>query len=102
MLRSMLLTTALATLALPAAAPAAGNLTIPRLAHRPGIRIWTSHGEVYQRGERVRVYYRTERDAYVTLLRVDTDGRVRVLYPREPFEDNLSYGGPPSPGGGSP
>jgi hypothetical protein len=59
----------------------------------PGIRIWTSHGEVYQQGERVRVYFRTERDAFVTILRVDTDGRLRMLYPRQPWEDNLVRGG---------
>jgi len=59
----------------------------------PGIRLWTSHSEVYSRGERVRVFFRTEQNAYVTILRVDTDGRVRVLFPREPWEDNAVRGG---------
>ena len=59
----------------------------------PGIRLWTSHGEVYNRGERVRVFFRTEQDAFVTILRVDTDGRVRVLFPREPWEDSAVRGG---------
>lgn len=59
----------------------------------PGIRLWTSHGEVYRRGERVRIFFRTEQDAYVTIFRVDTDGRVRVLFPREPWEDNYVRGG---------
>ncbi len=37
--------------------------------------------------------FQTEQDGYVTVLRVDTDGRVRVLFPREPWEDNLARGG---------
>jgi hypothetical protein len=59
----------------------------------PGVRIWTDHGEVYRRGERVQVFFRTEHDAYVTVLRVDTDGRVRVLFPRDPGDPNLAHGG---------
>jgi hypothetical protein len=59
----------------------------------PGIRLWTSHGEVYRRGEHVRVFFRTEQDAHVTIFRVDTDGRVRVLFPREPWEENYVRGG---------
>jgi hypothetical protein len=63
-------------------------------AHQaPGVRIWTNHGEVYQPTERVQVFFRTERDAYVTVLRVNTDGRVRVLFPREPGDPNLTRGG---------
>src|SRR5512140_3346852 len=55
---------------------------------RPGIRLWTTEDDVYRRGDRVHVYFRTERDAYVTIFRVDTDGRVRVIYPRDPSDDN--------------
>ena len=43
--------------------------------------------------ERVQVFFRTERDAYVTVLRVDTDGRVRVLFPPAPGDPNLARGG---------
>ena len=59
----------------------------------PGIRIWTDHGEVYRRAERFQVYFRTEHDAYVTVLRVDTDGRVHVLFPLNPGDPNLARGG---------
>ena len=78
MLRTMLLTAALSAFALPLTAGTGPRVLPPHGAVRPGIRIWTSHGEVYQRGERVRLYYRTERDAFVTILRVDTDARVLV------------------------
>jgi uncharacterized protein DUF4384 len=59
----------------------------------PGVRLWISGQDLVRRGDRVRLFYRVERDAYVTVLRVDTDGRVRVLFPRSPMEDNYAYGG---------
>jgi hypothetical protein len=39
------------------------------------------------------VFFQTDQDAFVTVLRVDTDGRVRVLFPRAPWEDNFARGG---------
>jgi len=62
---------------------------------RPKIELWTNRGDaaVYTRGERVRLYFRLDQDAYVTIFRVDTDGRVRVLFPRDPWEDNFARGG---------
>jgi hypothetical protein len=61
---------------------------------RPKVEVWTNRGDdPYTTGQAVRVYFQTEQDAYVTLLRVDTDGRVRVLFPREPWEDNFARGG---------
>jgi hypothetical protein len=76
------------------------TIATPRLpAHaafavRPRIEVWSSHGDaVYKRGQGVRVYVRADQDAFVTLFRVDTDGRVRVLFPRDPWEDNFVRGG---------
>jgi len=62
---------------------------------RPQIELWTNRGDaaVYTRGDRVRVYFKLDRDAFVTIFRVDTDGRVRVLFPRDPWEDNFARGG---------
>jgi hypothetical protein len=78
-----------------AAPPAAGqSAPADSGAHQPpGVHIWTNQAEAYQHAERVQVFFRTERDAYVTVLRVDTDGRVRVLFPREPGDPNLAHGG---------
>jgi hypothetical protein len=57
---------------------------------RPRVEVWTNRGEdVSMRGDRVRVFVRADRDAFVTVFRVDTDGRVRVLFPREPWEDTF-------------
>src|SRR5712664_1619426 len=63
--------------------------------YRPRIELWTNRGDaaVYTRGERVRLYFRLDQDAYVTIFRVDTDGRIRVLFPRDPWEDNFARGG---------
>src|SRR5213595_2034288 len=63
--------------------------------YRPKIELWTNKGDaaVYTRGDRVRLYFRLDQDAYVTIFRVDTDGRVRVLFPRDPWEDNFAHGG---------
>jgi hypothetical protein len=95
-MRRILMT--LATLsALAAPAPADGVRSDPWRAalHRasPGIRVWTSRGDLFNRGDRVRVFFRTEYDAHVTIFRVDTDGRVRVLFPRDPNDDNWIPGG---------
>src|SRR5260370_5751728 len=62
---------------------------------RPKVELWTNRGEaaVYTRGDHVRLYFRIDQDAYVTIFRVDTDGRVRVLFPRDPWEDNFARGG---------
>lgn len=60
---------------------------------RPKVSVWTNSTDPYQRGDRVRVYVSAETDAYVTVLRVDTDGRIRMLYPIEPWQDNFVRGG---------
>jgi hypothetical protein len=62
--------------------------------YRPRVEVWTNRGDdPYHTGQRARVYLRADRDGFVTLFRVDTDGRVRVLYPRMPWDDNYVRGG---------
>jgi hypothetical protein len=62
--------------------------------YRPRVEVWTDRGDdPYHSGQSARVHFRADRDAYVTILRVDTDGRVRVLFPRQPWEDNFARGG---------
>lgn len=63
-------------------------------SERPKIEVWTSRGDdPYATGDVVRVFFKTEQDAYVTLLRVDTDGRIHILFPRDPWGDNFARGG---------
>jgi hypothetical protein len=40
------------------------------------------------RGTPAKLYLRTDRGAYVTVFRADTEGRLSVLYPERPWEDN--------------
>jgi hypothetical protein len=94
------LTLALAALTATAApAPAtAPNDLIARWVRasstdRPRINIWLNRDDVYNRGDRARVYFKSDRDAYVTIVRIDTDGRMRVLFPIDPWEDNFARGG---------
>lgn len=84
----------------PGSATAPGPIELGRIASwiratdRQRISLWTSKDEnPYQRGDDARVYFKAETDGYVTVLRVDTDGRIRVLFPREPWEDNFARGG---------
>ncbi len=70
---------------------------VPRIAadavYRPKVEVWTDNGnDPYRSGDGVNVHIRADQDAYVTVIRVDTDGRVRVLFPREPWEDNFVRG----------
>src|SRR5881628_3872203 len=61
--------------------------------YRPRVEVWTSRGDdPYTSRQPVRVYFRAEQDAFVTIFRVDTDGRVQTLFPREPWEDNFARG----------
>lgn len=56
----------------------------------PEARIWLDRGDepVVQRGDRVRIYYRSSVDAYVAIFQIDTDGSVSLLHPRSPDEDH--------------
>jgi hypothetical protein len=61
----------------------------------PEARIWLDRGDdpLLQRGDRVRIYYRTAADAYVAVFHIDTDGSVRLLNPRAPEDETFTRGG---------
>ncbi len=74
---------------IPPARPATAD-TLPPTAHRVAaarVAVWSDRDEPYRRGEGARVYIRVDEPSYVTVFRVDTDGRLRVLFPREPWSD---------------
>jgi uncharacterized protein DUF4384 len=52
------------------------------------VTLWTDRDAPYPRGSAARVYLRVDQPAHVLVFRVDTDGRIRVLFPREPWGDN--------------
>ena len=55
-------------------------------------RIWLDRGvdPVVAPGDRVRIYYRTDADAYLAIFQIDTDGTTRMLYPRSPTENHYA------------
>ncbi|MBA3658556.1 MAG: DUF4384 domain-containing protein [Gemmatimonadales bacterium] len=93
------------------ASPACQPDRSPALLSGPGARaesriiVWTDRESPYRRGERARIFVEALDRAYVTVLRVDTDGRVRVIFPSDPWgaarlrpgrtvELSVSRGGP--------
>jgi hypothetical protein len=53
----------------------------------PPIRVWfNSHGD-YGYADRAKVYAKAAHDGYLIVLRADAGGRVRVLYPLDPEDD---------------
>ena len=51
----------------------------------PAIDLWLDRLD-FVFGDRIRPYFASEPRAYVTIVRVTTDGELRVLYPRRPSE----------------
>ena len=81
--------------ALIAALALGPSLTHPAAHRGPGrdgkgrVQVWTENGnDPYRTGDQARVFIRGEEDAYITVFRVDTDGRIQVLFPRAPWMDN--------------
>jgi len=74
---------------------------VPALAQEGGFeapleaRVWFDRGDdpVVQRGERLRVYYRTSTDAFTAIFRIDTDGRVQLIHPSNPGASGVTEGG---------
>jgi hypothetical protein len=69
-----------------------GYISYTRVQAAPEPRIWLDRGvdQVLSAGDRVRIYYRTDVDAYVAILQIDTDGTTRMLYPRYPTENHYA------------
>ena len=65
------------------------------------ISVWTDRDDPYARGEAADVFLNVDEPSDIAVFRVDTDGRIRVLFPREPWSDTcvrergeLQVGGP--------
>jgi len=82
--------TALLLLALPAVAvPGA----MPVASQDPPFRVWFNSDGEYVYGDRAKVYAKSAHDAYLIVLRADGAGRVRVLFPLEPGDNQRITGG---------
>ena len=61
-------------------------------ADDPPVRVELNH-EQFTRGDRARVYVETVQDGHLVVLHADPDGRVRVLFPLDPSDDDFVRGG---------
>jgi hypothetical protein len=79
----------LSTILVPASGPAHSLVGAPQFAP---VKVWLSERDGVTRGDKIRVYVRTEVDGFLTVLHVEPDGRVRVLFPLDPGDDNFVRG----------
>lgn len=63
------------------------------LAQAPAIRLDLSSGGQYVTGDRVEVAVQAADDGYLLVTQVDPGGRIRVLFPLDPTDDNYIRGG---------
>ena len=59
------------------------------------VSVWLDRDEddIYQRGDEQRVTFQTNEDAYAVVYRIDTEGLVTVLWPRDRLDDGFVFGG---------
>ena len=76
---------------LPLSNPATNDTAVHAPARPPvaagRVAVWSDRDDPYDRGDAARVYLSAPQAAHVAVFRVDTDGRIRVLFPREPWGD---------------
>ncbi|HEX5005125.1 MAG TPA: DUF4384 domain-containing protein, partial [Gemmatimonadales bacterium] len=59
----------------------------------PPITVSLNQSGQYSRGEYAQVQFRAAADGYVLILQADENGRIRVLFPIDPGDDNYIRGG---------
>ncbi len=58
------------------------------------VEIWTDHDDdEYYEGDRVKFNYRVSRDAFVAIYSIDSKGRLNLLFPNHPGQENFINGG---------
>lgn len=77
-----------------AAAPEAGD-DYDYAAQTLRVSVWLDRDEdeIYRRGDEQRIGFQTNEDAYAVVYRIDTDGLVTILWPRDRFDDGFVFGG---------
>lgn len=75
----------LSLLSAPLAAPAVAQ-------DDPPIRISLNNDRRFEQGDRGNVKVRVENDGFLVVLHADPDGRVRMLFPLDPDDDNFVRG----------
>ncbi len=67
-------------------------LANPQPNDPPAVRVQLNHDQ-FRSGDNARVYVETARDGYLIVLHADPQGRVRVLFPLDPSDDEFVRGG---------
>src|SRR6185295_6277883 len=62
-------------------------------ADDPPVKVWLSSKGDFLLGENAKAYAQTKEDGYLVVFHVDTRGRVRVLFPLDPSDDQFVRGG---------
>jgi hypothetical protein len=58
------------------------------------VDIWSNHNDdQFYEGDNIVLNYRVNRDAFVAIYSIDSRGRVRLLFPNNPNQDNFIRGG---------
>ncbi len=65
------------------------QIAAPDTLLRPDVVMTVQGNATLFRGNRVRILIRTDHDAYLTLYRVDTEGKVSVLFPSSPDSQRI-------------
>jgi hypothetical protein len=65
----------------------------PPTSDYPTVQLWITQRDLFARGDPMQVWFEVATDAHVTVFRVDTDGRIRVLFPLEPGAADFVRGG---------
>ena len=88
-----MLSVALLSILVPTAGAAdiTASATLMQQSNLP-VQVWLNKQDV-DLGDRVRAYARTDTDGYLLVLHAEPDGRVRVLFPVDPVDDNFVRGG---------
>jgi uncharacterized membrane protein YgcG len=81
------------SLAVAAPTPAPARVvSLATSSDDPRIKVWLNHDD-YRRGDKARVNVKLAEDGYLIVLRVDAEGRARVLFPLDPSDDAFIRGG---------
>jgi hypothetical protein len=77
------------------AQPTDGDKDFDYAAQTLRVSIWLDRGEdeIYNFGDEQRVGFQANEDAYAVVYRIDTDGLVTVLWPRDRMDDGFVFGG---------
>src|SRR5882724_924892 len=65
---------------------------VPQADGPAPITVKLNHDQ-FSRGDKARVYVQTTQDGYLVVLHADPEGRVRILFPRDPTDDAFLRGG---------